>query len=264
MKKMKTELTEAKKQITEMKTRTQDIEEKVKGTDTRVDQTEETLQATQKNQKQDDDRFVMLEMGRASKMLRFQNVPVKEGKDLEILISEALALEIEIDPAEFRQYLEATYRVSTAYLRKNKLPKEINVRFTNKVIRDKVLRISQDKQLIIEDKKINELKQIPWQMRQRRKEYSFLVSLLQQNGISYRWPTPEGLFFRIDTQRYNITFLMKARDFMGENEKNLKIQGKRKKERKPEGRSQEKPRQSSQSESDTDLGEHEVADVPGA
>ena len=42
-------------------------------------------------------------------------------------MSEALAPAIEMDVEEFRQGLEAAYRVSTAYARKNKVPKEVHL-----------------------------------------------------------------------------------------------------------------------------------------
>ena len=129
-----------------------------------MNQTEETLETVQKNQKQNDDRLIMLEMERTSKMLRFQNVPEKEGEDLQILMSKALATEIGMEAADFHHFFEATFRVNTAYTRRNKLPREIHVRFTKKS-ETRFLRASKDKQLIIEDKKINVLKQIPWQMR---------------------------------------------------------------------------------------------------
>uniref|UniRef100_A0ABM5G0I9 LINE-1 type transposase domain-containing protein 1 n=1 Tax=Pogona vitticeps TaxID=103695 RepID=A0ABM5G0I9_9SAUR len=216
------ELTETKEQVTQIKTKTQDIEGKMKNTDARLDKAEESVQQIQRDQRQCQDRLIMLEMERALKMLRIQNVPEKGSEDLETVMSEALAPAIEMDVAEFRQGLEAAFRVSTAYVRKNNLPKEVHLRFTKKAIRDKVLRASQEKQLIIEDKKINVLKQIPWQVRQRRKEYASLAQLLQQNGISYRWLTPEGLFFRIDTQRYNITSPMKAQNFIEKMRKKLK------------------------------------------
>ena len=138
MKEMKTEISEAKQHITEVKTKTQDLEEKVRGTDARVNQTEETLEAAQKNQKQNDNRLIMLEMERASRMLRFQNVSEKEGEDLEILMSKALAAEIGMEAPDFYHCLEATFRVNTAYARRNKLPKEIHVRFTKKSITGKV------------------------------------------------------------------------------------------------------------------------------
>ena len=93
-------------------------------------------------------------MERASEMLCLQNVPEKEGEDLEILMSKALAAEIGMEAADFLQYMEITFTVNSAYKRGNNLPKEIWMRFTKKSIRDKVLRASQDKQLIIEDKKL--------------------------------------------------------------------------------------------------------------
>ena len=69
-----------------------------------------------------------------------------------------------------------------------------------KIFRDKVLGNIQSKEPNRKDKEIKILKHIPWQIRQKRKQYAKLTSL--------------GALFEFQDQSYYINSKLKAEDFM--------------------------------------------------
>lgn len=77
-------------------------------------------------------------------------------------------------------------------------------------------------------------------MRQKRKEYNFLSSVLNTNSISYRWSIPQRFFSTYAGQRFKINSIFRANDIMEKYGKNLQRNGNNTKEEKEEGKNREK------------------------
>lgn len=64
---------------------------------------------------------------------------------------------------------------------------------------------------------IKVLKDTPWRVRVKRKEYQKLVKCLRQNQIQYWWLILEGIFFKIQGKRHKINSVMKVEEFLRRN-----------------------------------------------
>lgn len=109
--------------------------------------------------------------------------------------------------------IDEIFRVYTRYAMQNKLPGEVHIRFTKKLIKAQILQIAREKTLKYKEKEIVVLKQIPRRVREMRREYQFLTKILLQKGVNYRWLLPEGLVFMWQQQIYRIDSMDKAKAF---------------------------------------------------
>uniref|UniRef100_A0A2H6NKX3 L1 transposable element RRM domain-containing protein n=1 Tax=Micrurus carvalhoi TaxID=3147026 RepID=A0A2H6NKX3_9SAUR len=107
---------------------------------------------------------------------------------------EILARALEI-PEEKMNSIDEVFRVFTRYAMRNKLPKEVYVRFTKKAIKTQILQRARDDPLRYKGKEIIVLKQVPRKVRELRREYQFLTKILIKKEVNYRWLVPEGLTF---------------------------------------------------------------------
>lgn len=114
-------------------------------------------------------------------ILRFQNVPEEEHENLRLLLSEALAPLVDIEPETLQNEIDLVYRVTSSYAR------EIHIRFCKRSVRDRILRETRDENLVIKANGIRILKDIPWSTRKKRKQYECITTILRENEISYRW-----------------------------------------------------------------------------
>lgn len=102
---------------------------------------------------------------------------------------------MEIEKEELGREIEIACRIHSGYTRRNKLLREMYVKFMKRAVRDTVLR---EMPLMINGNEVRILKEVPW------KEYHFFSSILRENGITYQWLIPEGFFPQYESQRYNI------------------------------------------------------------
>lgn len=125
-----------------------------------------------------------MEMEKAEYIIRLQNVEEtkQEGKeDLFSQINEALAECMEMEPEETSNELDQVYRMGNLYIKRNKLPREIHIKCMRKSFRDEILLQARRKTLQINKKDIKIVKDIPWRIHIRRKEYSSITKYLQKN-----------------------------------------------------------------------------------
>lgn len=61
------------------------------------------------------------------------------------------------------------------------------------------------------------LKDLPWRIQVRRKEYRLFTNCLQKTKIDYRWLTPGGIIFTYKGTRQKINSSLKAREFLEKN-----------------------------------------------
>lgn len=92
--------------------------------------------------------------------------------------------------------------------------------------------------MTIQEQEIRILKETPWRVRAKRKEYQKLTQCLQNNQIQHKWFLPEGVLFEIQGARQKINSTMKAEDFHRRNkylwqeEKEEEIESEDKEEKK--------------------------------
>uniref|UniRef100_A0A8C6XMY5 L1 transposable element RRM domain-containing protein n=1 Tax=Naja naja TaxID=35670 RepID=A0A8C6XMY5_NAJNA len=98
----------------------------------------------------------------------------KKGENLLEKMAQILAELLEIMEEKMRDGIDETFRVYTRYAMRNKLPREIHIRFTKKSIKSQILQAARDKTLKYNNKDIMVLKQVPRRIRENRREYAFL------------------------------------------------------------------------------------------
>uniref|UniRef100_A0A8C6XCT7 L1 transposable element RRM domain-containing protein n=1 Tax=Naja naja TaxID=35670 RepID=A0A8C6XCT7_NAJNA len=153
------------------------------------------------------------EMDRSEFYLRFQNVEEEKGENLVGKMIEILAEALEITKEKMMDGMDEVFRVHTRYAMRNKLPREVHIRFTKKITKTQILQMTREKTLKYKDKEIVVLKQVPRRVRETRREYLFLTKELLRKGINYRWLIPEGLLFTWREQRHRIDTVEKAESF---------------------------------------------------
>ncbi|KAF7235371.1 Histone-lysine N-methyltransferase PRDM9 [Varanus komodoensis] len=140
------------------------------------------------------------------------NIPEDKNEDLRELISGMLAELLEIENEIMDMGIDLVFRVNSTYNRKNKLPREVRVKFALRSIRDNVLKAVWEKPLKRDDlQEVTVLKQIPWRIREGRKKYLFLTTKLIKK--KFKWLTPEGTFFTLNSVRYKLDSILKAQEF---------------------------------------------------
>lgn len=155
-------------------------------------------------------------MEKALHTIRIQNIPEGKKEDLLEIVCQPLAQVLEIETDEMRKEIDEITRIGTPITRKNKLPREIHVKLCRKQMRDQLL-FKANSKLRIKDQEVMVLKDIPWKMRNRRKNYSKLVNLLKENGIMFKWLVPEGVLFYFKGTRFNINSTFKMEQFIKSN-----------------------------------------------
>ncbi|XP_060113038.1 ankyrin and armadillo repeat-containing protein [Heteronotia binoei] len=160
-----------------------------------------------------EERVIKLEMEKAAYILRFQNLPEEKGEKLLEKIVELLTFEDEEWLEEGRRDIEWVKRVSSNYTRKYKLAREVQVKFTRLATCERILKKTKDQELKWKETNIKVLKEVPWEVRQRRAKYRKLATWLTRHSVQFKWLVPEGMFFTYHTKRQNITSLEKLEEF---------------------------------------------------
>uniref|UniRef100_A0A2D4NYG9 L1 transposable element RRM domain-containing protein n=1 Tax=Micrurus surinamensis TaxID=129470 RepID=A0A2D4NYG9_MICSU len=105
-----------------------------------------------------EDSTIHLEMERTSFYLRLQNVLESKDEDLGAIMSHLIAKALQRDQQEIVKELDEVFRIHTNYARRNKLPREVHIRFTRKNVIDIVYRIRKDEPMVYKEKEITILK----------------------------------------------------------------------------------------------------------
>uniref|UniRef100_A0A2D4EX33 L1 transposable element RRM domain-containing protein n=2 Tax=Micrurus TaxID=8634 RepID=A0A2D4EX33_MICCO len=105
------------------------------------------------------------EIDKSEFYLRFQNVEEEKGEDLVEVMANILAEALEITIETMKDEMDETFCVYTRYAMRNKLPREVHIRFKKKIIKTQILQVTKDKTLKYKEKEITVLKQIPRRIR---------------------------------------------------------------------------------------------------
>ncbi|XP_070805241.1 myosin-6-like [Pituophis catenifer annectens] len=193
-------------------------EKKIKKVETRVEQNERNLDSiNQKLMAQNrelEDSIIQLEMDRAAFYLRFQNVVEEKDEDLGAVMVDLIAGILQQDKDDIIKKLDEIYRVKTNYARRNKLPREVHVRFALRKVKDVVYNIVRDEPVNFKGKEVIVLKQVPKRVRDLRRDYRFLEIQLNKRSIPFRWLIPEGMLITWQGKRIKIDSLVSAQELL--------------------------------------------------
>lgn len=204
-------MTEIQASISSNENRIQNVEQRMDQNEKKLDTVDQTLML---QNKEITDSLIQMEMDKASFYLRFQNIIEEKEEDLGDKMAELIADILQRDKQEIIRELDEIYRVQTNYVRRNRLPREVHVRFARKKLRDIVLNIAREEQIIFRGKEVNILKQIPKRVREKRRNYNFLTNFLNRRKIIFRWLLPEGLLISWQGRKIKIDNPTAAQDFL--------------------------------------------------
>lgn len=87
-----------------------------------------------------EETVISLEMGKADFFLKFQNIEEEKGEDLADKMGGLLAEVLDVTKEKALSEMDEIFRVHTGYERRNKLPREVHVRFLKKTTRMEIKR----------------------------------------------------------------------------------------------------------------------------
>lgn len=189
------------------------LEEKVEIYEKRLEKVEEENDRLGAINQELEGAVSLLELEKANYFLRFRNVVEEKEEDIKHKIINLIAENLEADPEEIREETDDIYRLNSAYAKRNRVPREVHVKFTKKTIRDEILKRTRDNPMIYRGKTVDILKQTPKRIRDLRKQYHFLTNKLIQKRITFRWINPEGVLIMWDNTRYYLNSIWKAKEF---------------------------------------------------
>lgn len=146
-----------------------------------------------------------------------------EGENTLDLIIKLLASALDTS-AEVETVIDTAYRVNSSFAKRFNKPKEIHVTFIKKRAKEEVFKVTRENPLKCQDEEVKILRDLPWEVRSKRREYRFLTEILHSNEIQYRWLTPEGLLFTFKGNRQNINTIYKAKAFVRKHFPDLETQ----------------------------------------
>ena len=99
------------------------MENKAEQTEKRLDELKRENHELVQANKNLQDSIAVMEMERASNILRFQNIPEDKQEDLPELMATILAEALGIEKEELESEIDQTYRLNSSYARKNRIPR---------------------------------------------------------------------------------------------------------------------------------------------
>uniref|UniRef100_A0A2D4KAY1 L1 transposable element RRM domain-containing protein n=1 Tax=Micrurus paraensis TaxID=1970185 RepID=A0A2D4KAY1_9SAUR len=121
----------------------------------------------------DKSRSLGWEIDRSEFYLRFQNIEEEKGENLAEIMTEILAEALEITTEKMMDGMDEIFHVYTRYAMRNRLPREVHIRFTKKTIKSQILQVAREKTLKYKDKEIMVLKQVLRRVREIRRLKSY-------------------------------------------------------------------------------------------
>uniref|UniRef100_A0A2D4KB29 L1 transposable element RRM domain-containing protein n=1 Tax=Micrurus paraensis TaxID=1970185 RepID=A0A2D4KB29_9SAUR len=113
------------------------------------------------------------EIDKSEFYLRFQNIEEEKGENLAEIMTEILAETLEITTEKMMDGMDEIFRIYTRYAMRNRLPREVHIRFTKKTIKSQILQVAREKTLKYKDKEIMVLKQVLRRVREIRRLKSY-------------------------------------------------------------------------------------------
>ncbi|KAJ7331942.1 hypothetical protein JRQ81_014122, partial [Phrynocephalus forsythii] len=120
---------------------------------------------------------------------------------------------LDLEAQELEEEIESMYRVNSNFARKHRIPRDIRINFVKRSTKDKILKLTNDKPLVILGKEVIVLKEIPKSIREIRNQYRFLTDKLNQCNIRFKWLIPEGILVNWKSKNIKLETVEEAENF---------------------------------------------------
>ncbi|XP_042315874.1 uncharacterized protein LOC121926725 [Sceloporus undulatus] len=198
---------------------------KVKDLEDKSSKMTKKIEMIEKEQIDDQEQILRLQLKQRENCLKLRGLPEKTNENLYVELSSILAKFVDEPEAQFPWELDRVYRLNSYIAKTRKLPRDVVVYFVRKQTRDLVLQQSFKSKLIIENKEIMILKDIPGKILRRRKDYNFLVDKLKNYDIPFKWEEIEGLQVSWKQKKFKVNSILKAKELLNDIQEDLKKQG---------------------------------------
>ncbi|XP_048348516.1 uncharacterized protein LOC125430576 [Sphaerodactylus townsendi] len=187
-----------------------------------IEEIEDKMDVYKEQQGKQAEYIAMLELKQKETYLRIRGLPEMNNENLLKRILPLLQEVWSLEEDDAVKEIDRLYRVNSKIAPDRKLPRDIIINCVRKSLRDEILRYHASSRIQLEGTNLIILKEIPTIIRKKRKDYKDLADTLRTNNIRFRWNTPEGLSFQMDSKYFNINSVAKAQDFLARNSKNLR------------------------------------------
>uniref|UniRef100_A0A670K8U4 L1 transposable element RRM domain-containing protein n=1 Tax=Podarcis muralis TaxID=64176 RepID=A0A670K8U4_PODMU len=148
--------------------------------------------------------------------LKFRGIGEVRDEDIKGKMTIELARWLALREDEVAQTIENAFRIKIRpkQNKQKKTPGDCLVIFRSIEMRNRILKESYQKKLIIDGRPIIIFKEIPIRLLRKREGYKQIVNTLRKNGIQHRWEFPEGISFFYKEKRFKITEIQEVSKFL--------------------------------------------------
>ncbi|XP_042327944.1 uncharacterized protein LOC121932905 [Sceloporus undulatus] len=208
------ELGEVTSRLDKIDTDLKQMNGKVEKLETDMRKMEIKVETMHRDQQEDQDSILRLQLKQRENCLKLRGLPENVNENLYTLLTPILAKFIGESETLFPWEIDRAYRINSRIAKIRKLPRDVVIYFVRKQTKEIILRQSYTTKLIIEDKEITVLRDIPGKILKRRKEYSFLIEQLRARKILYKWDDLEGVIVNWKQKKVRLNSTEKARLFL--------------------------------------------------
>ncbi|XP_042295175.1 uncharacterized protein LOC121915227 [Sceloporus undulatus] len=160
----------------------------------------------------EDDQLIWETRAR-ERCIKIRGLPEQDGEDLYLRLVPILAKFLHKEEQSCLLEIDRMFRLNSKIAKQKKIPRDIVIYFLRKEMKDRILKLHNEKPLEVDEKTLQIFKDVPAKVLKRRKEYKFLTTELRQNDINYRWLLPEGITFWYKKKKIQLRTIQQARFF---------------------------------------------------
>ncbi|XP_042304628.1 uncharacterized protein LOC121921121 [Sceloporus undulatus] len=190
------------------------INGKVEKLETDMKKMEIKVETIYKDQQEEQESILRLQLKQRENCLKLRGLPENVNENLYTLLTPILAKFIGESETLFPWEIDRVYRLNSRIAKIKKLPRDVVIYFVRKQTKEIILRQSFTTKLMIENKEITVLRDIPGKILKRRKEYNFLIEQLKARKILYKWDDLEGVIVTWKQRKVRLNSTEKARLFL--------------------------------------------------
>ncbi|XP_062836160.1 uncharacterized protein LOC134298806 [Anolis carolinensis] len=207
------EFSEMKKEMKGLQEDIRDIKEDNKKLEKIQDNFKSKLEKLELKNAKLEERQELLERKEVEYQIRIRRIVEEPKENIRQIVTQILADLLQIQDEEMENSLERTFRVTTSFSKRNKVPRDVVVQFDKRRTREEVLRLSKKNTIRFKGTKVTILKEYSSSSMQKRKKYLFLTEELKRRQIRFRWERKEGIMTTYKQEQHWITTEEKAKDF---------------------------------------------------
>ncbi|XP_048343693.1 uncharacterized protein LOC125428106 [Sphaerodactylus townsendi] len=168
-----------------------------------------------------ENQVLLTELHQKQNILRLRGVPEYEGEKTRKLIITNLAKYLDTEDDVMEEDIERAFRLNQKPSGEGR-ERDILVFFARQKTKEEILKKNSKSKLKINSKEVLILKETPYKILKKRREYDFLTSVLRKTNIRYKWEDIDGLSLTYKERRMKITSIQQAKEFLGKIENELK------------------------------------------